>query len=188
MNHRELIHHGKRIDLYKVQVPGSDGNAHERDFIEHPGAVVVLPLLDATPGSEQVVMIRNQRFAVGGELLELPAGTLEAEDLATLNAEDPESWPYRRAECELLEEAGYEADALMQLTCFYSCPGFCNEKLYAFLATDLTHVGQQLEANEQITVEVMPLTQVMELAADGTLQDGKTLATLLFYTSFIRSM
>ena len=178
MTDRELIHHGQRIDLYRVQVPGSDGNNHERDFIEHPGAVVVLPLLDATPGSEQVVMIRNQRFAVGGELLELPAGTLEPAP------ETPESCAGR----ELIEEAGYAAGTLTELTTFYTTPGFCNEKMYAYLATDLTHVGQQLEANEQITAEVMPLTRVMELARSGALQDGKTLATLLFYTSFIRSM
>jgi len=177
LNNPEHVFDGRRIDVYRVSVEGNDGQQHPRELVVHPGAVVVLPLVDATPGKETVAMIRNTRFAVNQTLLELPAGTLEP----------PPETPGSCAKRELIEEAGYEAKCIEPLTEFYTTPGICDERMVAFLATELTHVGQQLEANEQITVEVMPLDEVLGLAQRGEIKDGKTLATLLFYTSFCRN-
>jgi len=177
LHNPQLAYDGKRIDVYRVEVPGNDGQRHPRDLVEHPGAVVILPLVDETPGQETVAMIRNRRFAVDDTLLELPAGTLEPAP------ETPESCAKR----ELIEEAGYEAQRVELLCDFYTSPGFCDERMFAYLATGLGQVGQRLEANEQITVDVMPLGRVLDLARAGEVRDGKTLATLLYYACFVRN-
>jgi len=177
LHNPERVYDGHRIDVYRVQVEGSDGRLHPRDMVEHPGAVVVLPLVDETPGRESVAMIRNRRFAVGEELWELPAGTLEPA---------PET-PASCAQRELIEEAGYEAASVQQIADFYTSPGFCDERMFAFVARGLTQVGQQLEPNEQITVHVLALSDVMAMAEAGEINDGKTLATLLVYACFVRN-
>jgi ADP-ribose pyrophosphatase len=152
---------GKRIDLYVV---------NQRECVIHPGAVVILPLLS----SSEVIMIRNERFVLNECLWELPAGTLES------NEE-----PFATAARELIEETGYQAKEITPLFDFYTTPGFCNEKIYAFLATDLTFVGQALEETEKITTEILSWEKVLEMIQEGVIHDGKTIATLLYYRSFL---
>lgn len=167
-----FVFRGRRIEVHSVSLQGTDGSRIERELIVHPGAVVVLPLLD----DQHVVMIRNDRFAVNAKLWELPAGTLEPAP------ETPESCAHR----ELIEEAGYRAGKVQKLTEFYTTPGFCTELMHAYLATDLTHVGQELEENELIEVEVLPYKRVREMMRQGEIKDGKSLATLLHYDAFVR--
>ena len=159
-----------RFDVYRVQVPSRSGRILERDACVPPDAVVILPLLD----DQSVVLIRNERFAVGRTLWEIPAGTLEP-------GESPDDCAGR----ELIEETGYQAARIEQLTVFYPSPGICTEQMHVYLARDLTHVGQQLEENEKITVEVTPLQKSIEMVREGTIADGKTMVTLLYYHSFI---
>ena len=166
----EKVFQGVRFDVSAIDLPGSDGQLHRREVVQHPGAVVILPLLT----DAQVVLIRNRRHAVEQTLLELPAGTLEA-------GEDPADCASR----EVVEETGYKAKKITRLTDFYTSPGICTERMWAFLATDLTHVGQDLDASEQITVEVMPLDQSMQMIESGEIRDGKTIATLLYYRQFV---
>jgi ADP-ribose pyrophosphatase len=145
-------------------IPGH-GQA-DREIVVHPGAVVILPLLV----DDRVVMIRNQRFAVGQELLELPAGTYEP-------GESNEDCARR----ELEEETGYRAGRVEQLCQFYSSPGFTDELLVVFVATDLTLTAQNLDATEQISVELMSYEDALDACLDGQIIDGKTIATLLLY-------
>lgn len=166
----QRIYTGVKFAVDRVTVTHRERGHVERELVVHPGAVIVLPILD----DGRVVMIRNHRFAVGQTLWELCAGTLEA-------GEPP-------AECagrELIEETGYEAGRIEPLTTFYTSPGFTNETMHAFLATRLSHVGQQLEATEQIEVELLPRPEVMAMCRDGRIKDGKTLAALLYYDRFI---
>lgn len=163
------VFEGVRFDVYSQELPGKNGRFHQRDWVAHPGAVVVLPLLD----DDHLVMIRNERFAVGKTLWELPAGTLEKNEP-----------PIETAQRELIEETGYRAGQMTLLTQFYTSPGFCTELMYAYLAKDLSHVGQALEETEKIEVEIVPWTQVLQMAKEGVLMDGKTLTTLLFYRQF----
>lgn len=165
--HSQCVFHSRRFDVRSIEL----GPNHQRDFVAHPGAVVILPLLD----DQRVVMIRNERFAVGQELWELPAGTLEPQEL-------PEKTAYR----ELIEETGYQAGRIEPLMNFFTSPGFCNELMYAFLAADLKQVGQALEENEKIQVEILGWKEILAMIKKGTICDGKTIATLLFYQTLYR--
>ncbi len=137
-----------------------------RDIVVHPGAVVILPLLD----NGCVVMIRNYRYTVEQELWELPAGTRE------LSEE-----PIETARRELIEETGYEAGEMVLLMEFYTSPGILTERMYAYVARNLTLVGQTLEDGEQITVETVEMNEVYQKLINRELIDGKTIAVLSTY-------
>jgi ADP-ribose pyrophosphatase len=162
----ELTFDGRIVKGYAVKLRTDVGAIVDRDYLHYPGAAVILPIL---PNGD-IVLIRNRRFAVDEHLLELPAGTLEA-------GEDPALCAAR----ELTEETGYTAGSVKPLGAFYSCPGTSDEMLHAFLATDLIAGEQALEVHEEITVETFSPDQVGAMCLDGTIHDGKTLATLGLY-------
>lgn len=137
-----------------------------RDVVVHPGAVVILPITC----NGDIVMIRNYRYTIEEELCELPAGTREA-------GEEPLDTAAR----ELAEETGYQAKSLKPLLQFYPSPGVLTERMHAFVATELTHVGQNLANGEEITVEIIPRSIVRKKLVDGEFHDGKTIATLATY-------
>lgn len=145
-----------------------------QELVVHPGAVLILPLR----GDDRVVMIHNYRYAAGSELLELPAGTLEP-------GEDPVACAAR----ELEEEAGYQAGRIEPLCEFYTTPGFTDEFMHAFVATELKETAQRLEANEQIRVEIMRLSDALEATTDGRIVDAKTICALqVYYYRVVRSL
>ncbi|GAG48053.1 unnamed protein product, partial [marine sediment metagenome] len=141
------------------------------DLLVHPGAAVVLPLL----ADGQVLLIRNYRFAVDQELLELPAGTL-----------DPPEPPEECARRELAEETGYRAGKLEPLVSFYSTPGMCNEQMHAFVASELVLGETELEPGERIENVPMEYAEALRAIGDGRITDGKTILTLLYYDRFVR--
>ena len=167
----ERAFQGSRFDVLIQEVPAPSGKPHKREVIIHPGAVVLLPIVDP----HSIILIRNERFVVGETLWELPAGTLE-----------PGESPDQTARRELIEETGYECAGLKPLTTFYSSPGICNEVLYAYVAEDLSFVGQNLDECEKITVETLPWPQVLQMIQNHEIRDGKSLATLLYYHAFYR--
>lgn len=162
----ELVYDGRIVKVHKVLVRMHDGQCVGRDFIHFPGAAVVVPVLD--DGS--IVLIRNWRFAIQEHLYELPAGVLDA-------GEDPAVCAAR----ELAEETGYAVGRLEKLGAFCSTPGTADEVLHAYLATGLTRGRQDLEAHEQITVEVLADAAVRAMVADGTIHDAKTISALALY-------
>ena len=162
----KLIHKGKVAELHSVGVRMPDGEVVQRDFVHYGGAAVVLPIMD--DGS--VVMIRNYRFAVAENLLELPAGMMDGD-------EEPRATAAR----ELAEETGFTAGRLEPLGEFYTGPGTTDERMFAFLATELTKGRQSLEPHEQIRVEVHAADEVRRMVADGTIHDGKSIAALALY-------
>ena len=163
---------GARFDVRRLAVPGDGGVMLDRHVVVPADAVVVLPLLDEAT----VVMIRNERFAVNERLWELPAGTLE-----------PGEVPIDCARREVAEETGYQSATVEPLIAFYPSPGICTELMHCFLAGDLTQVGQHLDETERITVEVIELEKSIQMIQDHTIRDGKTIATLLYYQTFIRN-
>ena len=169
---RQVIFSGKMVRLELHHLENDEGSRTRREVVVHPGAVVVLPLLD----DNSVVLIRNRRYAIGGQyLIELPAGTLE-------KGEDPINCAGR----ELLEETGYLAGRLVKLRDFYSSPGILSEKMFAFAAKDLEKRQAALEEGEDIEVMTVPYEEAIEMVGDGRIQDAKTIVTLLTYDRFFR--
>jgi len=172
LTEKQVVYDGTklRLELHHLINPES-GRRHKREVVVHPGAVVILGLLD----DEQVLLIRNRRYAVGQVLLELPAGTLEKK-------EDPMNCAGR----ELLEETGYLARRLKPIGSYFTSPGILSEKMDAVAAYDLVKKESALEEGEEIEVEPTPLDDAMAMIGDGRIQDAKTIATLLMYDRFHR--
>jgi len=172
---REVIHRGRKFDFERVNLAPGGLQPIWREVVRHPGAVCILPLLEPTPDhpKPRLVLIRNHRFAIGGEsgslLWEIPAGTMDA-------GETPEQTGAR----ELEEEAGYRADRLSVMTSFYTTPGMTDERMVALFATGLTQVGQRLEEDERIEVHVLPVAEVLQMIDRGEILDGKTVLTVLY--------
>ncbi|MEP0848465.1 MAG: NUDIX hydrolase [Phycisphaerae bacterium] len=171
MRAESVVFESRKYRIVRREIPGRDGCTHAFDLIRHAGAVVVLPLLS----DGLVVLIQVQRPAVDCELLELPAGTLEP-------GEDPLSCARR----ELAEETGYKAGRIEPLCSFFTTPGMTNERMHAFVATELTAGPQALEGDERITVACVPYDEALAAVRDGRIVDGKTIATLLYFDRFGR--
>lgn len=157
-----LIHQTPRFSLYEVDL--SENN--RKFLVYHPGAVLIVPCID----NDNIVMIRNERFAVGETLWELPAGTKE-----------PGEPSIETAARELIEETGYRAKSIQPMLSFYTTPGICNERMDVFLAKDLSFQGQDLDEHEKIQVEIMPIKRCIEMIKEGSIRDGKTIAALLYF-------
>ncbi len=167
MNHpeRELLS-TPRFRVTQIASKGSDGQLRERAVVRHPGAVTILPLLDG----DDVCLIHNRRVAVDKSLIELPAGTLE-----------PQEAPAETARRELVEETGYSAGKLTPLLDFYMSPGILDERMYLFLAEELTVVGPSREPGEEIENLVVSWQRALEMIDSGQIEDAKTVVGLLYY-------
>ena len=139
-----------------------DGNEFERDVVHHPGAVVVVPVVDG-----EVILVRQYRAAIDRELLELPAGKRDV-------ADEPVELTAHR---ELEEEVGMRAASMVKLAEFYNSPGICDEHSFLFLATDLTPCATSFQGHEEqhMTVERVALDRVPDLIASGELVDAKSI-------------
>jgi ADP-ribose pyrophosphatase len=169
---RQVIFSGSKVRLELHHLENDEGARVRREVCVHPGAVVVLPILD----DKTVLLIRNRRYAIGGQyLVELPAGTLE-------KGEDPINCAGR----ELLEETGYLAGRIIPLRDFYTSPGILSEKMFAFAAVNLEQRQAALEEGEDIEVMTVPYDEAIRMIGDGRIQDGKTIATLLMYDRFFK--
>jgi ADP-ribose pyrophosphatase len=157
-------HRGRLLTVEVLRWTDARGRAVEREIVRHPGAVVIVPWLD----DQRLVLIRNERVAAGQRLLELPAGTLE-----------PGEAPQAAAGRELAEETGYRPGRVTPIGEFYTTPGFCDELIRVFEATELDPVGQDLDPGEQIEVEVVALAEALAMIDDGRIRDGKTIAAIL---------
>lgn len=161
---RTLIHKGRKFDFELLTVRRPGGSELKREIVRHPGAVVVVPVLD----DGRIVLIRNYRISVEMKLWECCAGTLEA-------GEDPAVCAGR----ELIEETGYQAARIEPIGWYYTTPGLTDEKMYAFAAYGLTHVGQDLEDDETIEVDSIAAPRVLEMIDSGEIRDGKSIAAIL---------
>jgi ADP-ribose pyrophosphatase len=165
---------GKILNLDVDTVRFPDGSEGDLEIIRHPGAAAVVPLASSPAGSDPVVLlIRQFRYAAGGPLWEIPAGRLEA-------GETPETCAQR----ELREEAGLAAGRLERLTTIWTTPGFTDEAIHLFLATELVTVPSAREPDEFIEVVPRPLSEVLVGIRDGEIRDGKTIAAILYMAGF----
>lgn len=160
-----FIHHGKVLTI-RQDILEYDGHTHQFEIIQHPGAVAILPLLDANT----VILVSQWRRAAGDILLEIPAGTLEKE-------EDP----FLCAQRELQEEIGYYARSLTPFGGFYTAPGFCTEYIHLFLGKDLEEKKLEAEDDEGIDVVSLSLDKALSLIESKKIIDAKTIAALYQY-------
>lgn len=158
-----VLYEETRFELRECELLLSDGSSESRGLMVHPGAVVIVPILD----DGRIVMIQNRRWQVGQILLELPAGTRERNKT-----------PLSCAKRELREETGYRADKFHALSPFFAAPGVSTEIMHPYLATGLHFVGQSLAPDEEIQPKLMSQEELRAAILDGTIQDGKTLAVL----------
>ena len=165
----EVLFQGKRFRVERVVQTGDDGTEHVKEVVRHPGAVVVLPLLD----DGRICFIENYRASVRQRLVELPAGTLEP-------GEDPDQTALR----ELAEETGYHAAVMRRLTMFYMSPGILDERMFFYVATSLRAGTMQLDSGEDIRPRPATWPEALAMVRDGRIQDGKTIAGLLYYDKF----
>jgi ADP-ribose pyrophosphatase len=163
---RTIVHTGRKIQVAVEEVVRPDGQTVKRDVVLHPGAVAILPMVDAG----HVCLLRNNRPVVGAVLWEVPAGTLEPGE------------PIEQAAVrELAEETGYRAGRWRKLTDFYPSPGVLNERTHLFVAEDLTPGPAAPEPGEELQPQVVPWAQAVGWALDGTIRDAKTLVALLLW-------
>lgn len=161
----ELLLQTSRFNVVRKRRVDPEGRTYTREVVEHPGAVVLLPVLD----DGRICLIRNYRIAVGEELIELPAGTLEP-------GEDPDVCAAR----ELAEETGYRARQWHKVMQFWMSPGILSERMHLFVARGLTPGERHLQADEEINTLLATWDEVLALMADNRIADAKTLAALLY--------
>ncbi len=155
---------GFRIEIDRQTVTLPNGRSVELDVIRHPGASAVVPFITG----DEVLLIRQYRHAVGGHILEIPAGKL-----------DPGDTPDACAHRELEEEAGVKAGRMVKLGSVLTTPGFSDEIIHLYAAFDLSRVGTRHEEDEIIEILQVSLDEALDLVWRGELRDGKSALALL---------
>jgi len=159
-----MVYRGKILNLRVDTVLLPDGRTGTREVVEYAGAVAVVALNE----QKEVFLVRQYRYPVERELLEIPAGKIE-------KGEDP----LQCAKRELAEETGLRAERWQQLCSFYSTPGFTSEKMHLFLARDLHLERQHLDEDEFVQVVKVPLDEALAMIWRGDICDAKSTAGLL---------
>src|SRR5258705_8729368 len=154
---------GRVFDVTVDTVREAD-RTYIREVVPHPGSAVILPAFD----DGTIALVKQYRHPAVKYLLELPAGTLN-------DQERPEVGAAR----ELEEELGLVAGNLEKLSEFFVSPGFCEEKMWLYLATDLKQTAQRLEEDELIEVVRLPIDRALQMISDGEIEDAKTIIGLL---------
>jgi ADP-ribose pyrophosphatase len=155
----EEIYHGRIFDV-SVYTVRENEQTYKREVVHHPGGAGVVAVFD----DATIALVRQYRHPTVRYLLEIPAGKLEA-------PEPPEECAAR----ELEEEIGVRAGRMEKLSEFFTTPGFCEEKLWVYLATDLIETAQNLEGDEQLEIVRVTFERAFEMIADGEIEDAKTI-------------
>lgn len=161
----ELVFDGKLLKVRRDTVRLPDGNLATREYINHPGAVVVLALCEGN----RLLFERQHRYPLHRDFIEFPAGKI-----------DPGEDSLDCAKRELLEETGYVAGCWSYLTTIHPCIGYSDEKLVYYLARDLEHRGSQLDHDEFLETFTLPLSDALEQLRAGLITDVKTVAGLFW--------
>ena len=166
-----LAYDGGFLRLRRDEVRLPDGKVAWREYVEHPGAVMMLAFLD----EETVLMERQYRYPLRRHFLELPAGKRETGEA-----------PLATAKRELVEECGYEAADWFHLATLHTCIGYSDEAIELYGARGLVHVGQRLDAGEHLEVLPVRLEDALSWVREGLVTDTKTTFALLWWDRFGR--
>ena len=152
------------VDIRKDKIEFENGLQADRELVvKHHEAAAVL----AIDNDGKLLMVKQYRYGTGFEMLEIPAGLMDA-------GEDHEACAAR----DLQEETGMKANKLTRMFDYYATPGYCTEKIVFYLAQDLEPAEQHLDADEFLTVHRYSIEEAVQMVADGTITDGKTIAAV----------
>jgi ADP-ribose pyrophosphatase len=165
------IYDGRVVKLRVDKVILEDGQPATREVVEHRGAAAIVPLLT----DNQVVLVRQYRYPIGLELLEIPAGTLEINEA-----------PYQCAMRELTEETGFACKELTKISECYIAPGYSTEKIHFYLAKELTRSSAHPDEDERIKVEIIALPAVLEKIRKGEICDAKTICAIFRTLDYVQ--
>lgn len=157
------IFRGRVFDVTVDTIREGD-KTYQRETVHHPGSAVIVPIF----ADDTIALVRQYRHPAVRYLLEVPAGTLN-------HGEAPEEGAAR----ELEEELGYSAGSMEKLSEFFVTPGFCEEKMWVYLATELVQGRQRLEEDEILEVVRLPISEALEMITSGEIQDAKTIIGLM---------
>lgn len=165
------VYDGRLLHVREDRVLLPNGKEATREYIVHPGAVVVVPLLaDGT-----ILMVRQFRYPLRREFYELPAGKI-----------DPGEDPLVCGQRELLEETGFIADTWHSLTTIHPCIGYSDERILIYVAQGLSERGHQRDEDEFLDNVLMPLSEAMDWVREGRISDVKTMVGLFWAEKIIR--
>ena len=171
-----VVHEGPRLRVSMDRVCFPDASEGELEMIRHPGAAAILPILDSVEDKDpEVVLSRQYRYATDGYIYEVPAGVPDYE------GEPWEACAHR----ELEEETGYRAGTLIPLTPIYTTPGFTDEIIHLYAATDLTAGEVNLDVDEFVEVCRFRFSEVLEMVRTSEIVDCKSIATILYAAQFV---
>ena len=163
INSRSTVHRGKVFNLVKENVTLDNGVTTDMVFVEHPGAAAIVPLLDET----RILMLKQYRHALKDHIWEIPAGTVDHQE-SVINC----------AKRELIEETGFLAGNWQKLAEITPVPGYSNERIHIFLATDIKPARQNLDKDEIIKVHEVKFSEAIKMIQTGKIQDAKSIAGL----------
>jgi ADP-ribose pyrophosphatase len=166
-----LIHKGRVFNLFQETVPLPNGATIKLDVIRHPGAAAIVPLTR----NHTVIMLEQYRHAVGRTIWEIPAGTLDRDEL-----------PLTCAQRELTEETGYTAATWQKLGEITPVPGYSDERIQIFLATDLSISVQKLDPDEVLDVRQVAFSEALEMISRSSIQDAKTICGLFMAQAWLK--
>lgn len=171
INNRITLHEGRVFNLVKENYTLANGVTSEMDFVQHPGAAAMVPMLNPT----DVILIKQYRHAIREFIWEIPAGTL-----------DPEESPLNCARRELIEETGYSAADWYQLGTITPLPGCSDERIHIFLASDLKAAEQNLDDDEMLKVHQIKFEEALQMILNGEISDGKTISGLYLAFNWLK--
>lgn len=159
------VYKGVLLHAFSDEVMLPDGKTSVREVIRHPGAVCIVPLTE----NNEVITVSQYRYPHGKVLLEIPAGKLDSKD------EDP----LEAAKRELREETGAIASSMTELGLLYTTPAFVDEVIHMYLAQGLTFGAQELDDDENLEVNRIPLDTFADMILKGEVPDAKTQAAIM---------
>lgn len=166
------VFRGALLHVCRDEVRLPDGATAVREYIRHPGAVMMVPLLD----DGRVVLVRQFRYPLGRHFIEVPAGKIDAGES-----------PLDTARRELREECGYTAARWEHLRTIHPCIGYSDERIELYLARGLEHVGHAPDDEEFLEVLTVPLAQALAWVRDGTITEVKAVIGLMMVSEALRA-
>ena len=163
INNRTTLYQSRVFNLVRENVTLDNGIITDIEFVEHTGATAIIPMLNES----RIILLKQYRHALRKYIWEIPAGTI-----------DPQESVINCAKRELIEETGYSAEQWQKLGEMTPVPGYSDERIHIYLATDLQPAEQNLDRDEIINVHEIEISEAMEMVKAGKIQDAKSITGL----------